>query len=380
MDISSLTNLITAFRAETRNNSITPDSLGQLLQKIVNVLENAAEYTVVQQLEDWEGSITGLGFVLTKIALGAGDRNNIYLNIGSVNTKTGIGMLSAFTLRQATTERAGVMRAQQVTDLNSVRNKMQHLATLHMEVTASATSVQLALKENNGDVFNNPSSLAVSLPVASSSQAGILSAEDYRKLNHGGGTGSRPFFHIECDTQRNSLIVKYPAEVMNAGYVPYLLRFSRKKPRYRDVEDKSRRWYGPTMRGWHLFYNEKKIKVNSSGVVLIGHNTGSDNRPVWEYEDNNRWLFGNIRPFYKPASNGRVLAGYKVGFGSRTHLISSNHRFRFGIVFGPPLPTGGNRSLDFSKCVTNIAEFYVNVHRTDKPEYDGEYYAISYSI
>ena len=31
MDISSLTNLITAFRAETRQNSITPDTLGLLV-------------------------------------------------------------------------------------------------------------------------------------------------------------------------------------------------------------------------------------------------------------------------------------------------------------------------------------------------------------
>ena len=110
MDISSLTNLITAICAETRQNSITPDTLGLLLQIIVNVLENAAEYTVVQQLEDWEGSLTGLGSVLTKIGLGSDDRNNIYLNIGSVNTTTGIGQVSTFSIRQATTERAGTMR------------------------------------------------------------------------------------------------------------------------------------------------------------------------------------------------------------------------------------------------------------------------------
>lgn len=34
MDISSLTNLITAFRAETRQNSITPDTLGPVYRKI----------------------------------------------------------------------------------------------------------------------------------------------------------------------------------------------------------------------------------------------------------------------------------------------------------------------------------------------------------
>lgn len=124
MDISQLTSLITAFRAETRQDAITPDSLGSLLQKIANVLEGAAEYTTVQQLEDWEGSLTGIGTVITRIALGNDDRNNIYLNIGSVNTTTGMGQSTIFTLRKSTTERAGIMRAQQVTDLNSARNKI----------------------------------------------------------------------------------------------------------------------------------------------------------------------------------------------------------------------------------------------------------------
>jgi len=372
MDISQLTSLITAFRAETRQDAITPESLGSLLQKIANVLEGAAEYTTVQQLEDWEGSLTGIGTVITRIALGNDDRNNIYLNIGSVNTTTGMGQSTIFTLRQATTERAGIMRAQQVTDLNSVRNKMQHLATLKMEVSASPTAVQLALSESSGEVFSNPAALSVALPIASSSHAGILSAADYKKL----GNSAKPFYHIECDSSRGELIVKYPSEVIAAGYIPYLLRYSRKKPRYCNVEDKTRRWYGPTMRGWHLFYDEKKIQVGSTGWVKFGHNVGTDKNPVWEYSEDNRWLFGNIRKVMK---NG-ILKGYKVGFGSRTHLIKSNHRFRFGIVFGPPLPTGANRALDFSKCVTNIAEFYVNMHITDRPEYDGEYFGISYSI
>lgn len=372
MDISTLTNLINAFRAETRTNSITPDTLGQLLQRIANVLENAAEYTAVQQLEDWEGSLTGMGEVLTRIALGPDDRNNIILNIGSVNTTTGSGHALIFTLRSATTERAGVMKAQQVTDLNNVRNKMQHLATLRMEVAASPSSVELTLADSHGDVFNDESALTVDLPLASASQAGILSAEDYKNL----GNGSKPFFHIECDTQKNKLMVKYPAGLISAGYVPYLLRYTRKKPRYRDINDKSKRWYGPTMRGWHLFYDEKKIKVAQSGQVQIGHNIGTDKNPVWEYTLDNRWLFGNIRPVYK---NG-ILRGYKVGFGCRTLLVRTNHRFRFGIVFGPPLPTRGDRSLNFSKCVSNIAEFYVNMHVTERPEYNGEYYGISYSI
>ena len=49
MDITTLTSLINTFRAETKQDSITPDSLGQLLQRIVNVLGQASETSAVQQ-------------------------------------------------------------------------------------------------------------------------------------------------------------------------------------------------------------------------------------------------------------------------------------------------------------------------------------------
>ena len=48
MDITTLTSLINTFRAETKQDSITPDSLGQLLQKIVNVLEQASDTATLQ--------------------------------------------------------------------------------------------------------------------------------------------------------------------------------------------------------------------------------------------------------------------------------------------------------------------------------------------
>lgn len=39
--LSNLTELITAFRAETRQDAITPDSLGSLLQRMVDTLRKA---------------------------------------------------------------------------------------------------------------------------------------------------------------------------------------------------------------------------------------------------------------------------------------------------------------------------------------------------
>ena len=58
MDITTLTSLINTFRAETKQDSITPDSLGQLLQRIVNVLGQASETSAVQQITQWKNAIT----------------------------------------------------------------------------------------------------------------------------------------------------------------------------------------------------------------------------------------------------------------------------------------------------------------------------------
>jgi len=77
MDITTLTSLINTFRAETKQDSITPDSLGLLLQRIVNVLGQASETSAVQQITQWKNTISSIGAVLTSLALASDDRNNI---------------------------------------------------------------------------------------------------------------------------------------------------------------------------------------------------------------------------------------------------------------------------------------------------------------
>lgn len=242
MDISSLTSLITAFRAETRQDAITPDTLGQLLQKIVNFLKEAGD-TAEQQTKN-----------------------------------------------------------------------------------------------------------------------------------------AKPFYHIECDSQDQRLVVKYPAKLLADGYVPYLLRFSKRSTHYRDINDRETRSRGPMTRGWHLFYGSEKIKVSQVGDVSFGRNVGTEENPMWVYEENIRNLFGDIEPIYKGTPPRRILVGYKVPFGSKRYIVKNNHRFRFGIVFGPKITAKGNRSLNFANCPSNIAEFWVNFHRTTDTNDEEEYYELSYSI
>ena len=68
MDISNLTSLINALRAETQEDSITPESLGALLQRIVDVLGDAASDFTVQQLVQWQHIEQQCTAVITSLA------------------------------------------------------------------------------------------------------------------------------------------------------------------------------------------------------------------------------------------------------------------------------------------------------------------------
>lgn len=153
MDISNLTSLINALRAETQEDSITPESLGALLQRIVDVLGDAASDFTVQQLEQWQHIIQMYTSVITSLQQGGDDRNNLLLNVDVVNPSTGVSLARVISLKQATTERAGIMRAQQVTDLNWCRNRIQEIINQLVGIVRSSVmdvgSASLAVQQKN---------------------------------------------------------------------------------------------------------------------------------------------------------------------------------------------------------------------------------------
>ena len=121
-DTSSITALISAFRAEVAQNSISPEKVGSILQQIADLLATAApdsdmsEFTVLHQ------RLMGVSTMFTSLAQGTSDRNHIYLTSNTYNVATGTKHTNtdAIRIQQATTERAGAMRAQQVIDLNAL--------------------------------------------------------------------------------------------------------------------------------------------------------------------------------------------------------------------------------------------------------------------
>jgi len=145
IDITNLTSLITAFRNETEQGSISPETLGSLLQAIANLLSAASTDQEQIKLTNIYDNLLKMGNCLTNLAQGDADRNNVLADYTFFNPISGLhsALRSQILIKQATTERAGAMRAQQVIDLNATK---KGVATLEEAVA----TINSQLEELNG--------------------------------------------------------------------------------------------------------------------------------------------------------------------------------------------------------------------------------------
>ena len=145
IDITNLTSLITAFRNETEQGSISPETVGSLLQAIANLLSAATTEQEQSKLTNIYNNLLKMGNCLTNLAQGDADRNNVLADYAFFNPISGLhsAQRSQVFIKQATTERAGAMRAQQVIDLNATK---KGVATLEEAVA----TINSQLEELNG--------------------------------------------------------------------------------------------------------------------------------------------------------------------------------------------------------------------------------------
>lgn len=470
MDITSLTSLINAFRAETKTDAITPESLGQLLQKIVNLLGEAGGNSDIKNLKGWQTALAAVGFIVKDFSFNTSDRNSLSVDVELAHLATGSKINSTQYVSAATTEHCGMMKAQQVTDLNTARNNFQKLAKITFTVSANTTGMTLTINDPSKALFDN--TLQVSLPIASTAQAGIISSSTFSSIatlltkavvdvkinntrgytydshndtwmvfasNVMGETGlylhvflnnhtcistklpvaaikememptiigidtdpviekygtaglmsgndkmkleqiaedvetlktrpaaeecKQPFYHIECEAIGDDLYLRYPSELTEKGYVPYLMRYSMKRNRLRPAFARKDDDGGPgersrseKKRGWHMFCGPKKIKVGEDGSVSFGYHPRLD-----EERDSKEWLYSkdkiNLLNSVTISLDDDDNVNYiKVGYGSRTKTVNSTARFKFGIVFAPPVKDEVSPVLKLAQAVTNIAEF-----------------------
>ena len=226
VNITSLTDLISAFRQITAKDSITPESLGYILQRIANLLGTVNTSEVASDFSKLLNILRLNGNILTNIVQGQADRNHIYADISHVNLSNGeTGKGSGLFIQQATTERAGAMRAQQVTDLNTARNNI------------------------NGKI----------LPQLESIEERIAELQ------------SPSIYQINAQIVSHTVHIRGAQKFIQAGYVPYLFRLTKKRNRFRDKEYSKKypekKFCDPT-KGWHLFGSCYTVKVEGDTLYF----------------------------------------------------------------------------------------------------------------
>ena len=149
IDITNLTSLITAFRQETEQCSISPETLGSLLQAIANQLKDASNDTDLSKLSSLYDNIKTMGNCLTNVVQGSADSNNVLADYTFFNPTTGMqsAQRSQVLIKQATTERAGAMRAQQVIDLNEAKKNISNLQNAVSNIESNNASNNTRFEE-----------------------------------------------------------------------------------------------------------------------------------------------------------------------------------------------------------------------------------------
>ena len=162
IDISNLTSLITAFRQETEQGSISPETLGALLQAIANQLQNATTDQEQTKLSNIYDNLLRMGNCLTNLAQGDTDRNNVLGDYTFYNVVSGIpsAQRGQVLIKQATTERAGAMRAQQVIDLNAAKKGVSTLEEAVAQINTQLTDLNDYIQSMDEVVQTNADEIA----------------------------------------------------------------------------------------------------------------------------------------------------------------------------------------------------------------------------
>ena len=410
IDTTALTALITAFRAEVTQNSISPEKVGSILQQIADLLATAApdsdmsEFTVLRQ------RLMGVSTMFTSLAQGTSDRNHIYLTSNTYNVATGTTHTNtdAIRIQQATTERAGAMRAQQVIDLNTAKKNITDLQTevanlgRVLDATGSHFNILseqlygikntdlVALSKNITDLQTEVANLGRVLE-ATGSRFNTLSEQidgikntdlvalskniaDLRSLLETLDTEMgeaeddiialrndisdiQDTRTISVDVKDRFLILQGAAPLLERKLVPYLFRLTKKanRKRYKNSAGTRIRKKSKPRKGWHLMGNRTTLNVDATTLEVSINTTvhGNDKREAsYSYHPMDFIKLSNDIDGHKQVAYGKRLISLWNEEKERERKVS----LKYGIAFGYKI-TGDGLPIDL--LCTNIAEFSV---------------------
>ena len=121
IDISQLTSLISAFRVETEKESISPETVGSLLQAIADLLATATSETEYNVLRFWKETLQQFRFLYDIQQRNVDDHSNVILSLMARSMVDGAAFSLTLPICPASRTQAGVMTAE---DLISLKNRI----------------------------------------------------------------------------------------------------------------------------------------------------------------------------------------------------------------------------------------------------------------
>lgn len=364
-DITTITKLITDFSNETREEAVTVQVLGSLLQKIADVIGTTALQSDVASLGAWRMLFAKLKTLVTDITIGSDDRNSIYLSLtkGTVATGSIQSHPNSICIRQATTERAGAMRAQQVQDLNKCKSDISAINSSLNSLNTSLSKMNIELMRHSRQLTTDGSALSSidtwinqTANTISSLQSSIRTLQ--ANFNTFASMKQSTTIHIECQIKDSKLYIQGANQLISSGLLPVIFRYSIRTSR-RKMNGNGIRDYLPKRRGWHRFFDSKKIQVRSDNIIEFRDDSAylPDSAPT-KYYDSPKYLF-TFEKVNIDSDKGDVSEVH-VPYGQKLFNVYGHPRlFKFAIGFYKPV--SNNSTFTFSDLRTNLAVFRVRV-------------------
>ena len=331
IDTTALTALITAFRAEVTQNSISPEKVGSILQQIADLLATAtpdsdmSEFTVLRQ------RLMSISTMFTSLTQGTSDRNHIYLTSNTYNVATGTRYTDTDSIRiqQATTERAGAMRAQQVIDLNAAKKNIGELQDDINRIDTLISEIESSIEVLSNDILAIKDSVCLTVEV-----------------------------------KGRFLTVQGAEPLLARNMQPYLFRLTKKanRKRYTDSSGQKVKKKNITRKGWHLMGDRDTLKMDrTTGEISINTTVhGNDKREVsYSYHPMDFIKISTDKKGHKQVAYGKRLISLWNGEENCERKVE----LKYGIAFGFRNRRDG---MPTELLYSNIAEFNIIYNPKDK--------------
>ena len=112
IDISQLTALISAFRVETEKESISPETVGKILQDIIDLLATAIGETEYNIIRVWKDTLQQYRFLYDIQQRNIDDHSSVILQLMARSMVDGTTSSLTLAIGPATRTRAGVLTAE----------------------------------------------------------------------------------------------------------------------------------------------------------------------------------------------------------------------------------------------------------------------------